>query len=54
MEHLLVNDERNALRALNALLEGEGFRVRTADETSPRDAGVGVDRNSGSIAQAVA
>jgi two-component system response regulator HydG len=27
---LLVDDERNALRTLKALLEGEGFRVRTA------------------------
>jgi two-component system, NtrC family, response regulator HydG len=30
-EVLLVDDERNALRALKALLEGEGFRVRTAE-----------------------
>ncbi|HEU4404566.1 MAG TPA: sigma-54 dependent transcriptional regulator [Polyangiaceae bacterium] len=31
-EILLVDDERNALRALKALLEGEGFAVRTADD----------------------
>ncbi|MCU0686970.1 MAG: sigma-54 dependent transcriptional regulator [Polyangiaceae bacterium] len=30
-EVLLVDDERNALRALKALLEGEGFHVRTAE-----------------------
>jgi two-component system, NtrC family, response regulator HydG len=29
-EVLLVDDDRHALRALKALLEGEGFRVRTA------------------------
>jgi two-component system response regulator HydG len=30
-EVLLVDDERNALKALKALLEAEGFRVRTAE-----------------------